>query len=111
LIDSRPRKALDFFLQPQREALRQFWSSKAMENCPETGAGYALFVVTPEPENFYHSFVFEHLVHNTMLNINAARAYSCKITNKLFERRRPPIRIFRNQRQQFLSVWFEAAGS
>jgi hypothetical protein len=59
--------------------------------------------MTPEPEDFYHSFVFEHLVNNTMLDIDAARVCSSKITNEFFKRRRPPVRIFRNQRQQFLS--------
>jgi len=86
-------------------------TAQRWKNCPATAAGYALFVVTPEPENFYHSFIFEHFVNNTMLDIDAARVCSCKITNELFERRRPPIRIFRNQRQQSLSFWLEAAGS
>nr|WP_242674546.1 reverse transcriptase domain-containing protein [Marinobacter halodurans] len=33
---------------------------------------YALFVVAPEPEDLHHSLVLDHLVDQTMLNIDAA---------------------------------------
>lgn len=35
-------------------------------------ADYALFVVAPEPEDFHYLLVLEHLVDQTMLNIDAA---------------------------------------
>lgn len=47
-------------------------AAKRWKNCPATAPGHALFVVTPEPENFHHSLVLDHLVDQTMLNIDAA---------------------------------------
>jgi hypothetical protein len=47
-------------------------AAKRWGNCPATAAGYPLFVVTPETENFHHSLVLKHLVDQTMLNIDAA---------------------------------------
>ena len=49
-----------------------FGTAKRWKNCPATAAGYALFVMAPEPENFHHLLVFEYLVDQTMLNIDAA---------------------------------------
>ena len=57
---------------PNAELCGNFGAAKRWKNCPATAAGYALFVVTPEPENFHHSLVLEHLVDQTMLNINTA---------------------------------------
>lgn len=54
------------------ELCGNFGAAKRLKNCPATAAGYALFIVAPEPENFHHSLVLEHLVDQTMLNINAA---------------------------------------
>jgi len=47
-------------------------AAKRWKNCPATTAGYASFVVAPEPEDFHHLLVREHLVDKTMLNIDAA---------------------------------------
>ncbi len=49
-----------------------FAAEKRWKNGPATAAGYALFVVAPEPENFHHSLFIQHLVDQTMLNIDAA---------------------------------------
>lgn len=57
------------------------------------------FVVTPEPEDLDHPLVLEHLVHQTMLDVDPARTGPCKITDELLERRWLSVRIFRDQRQ------------
>ena len=54
------------------ELCGNFGAAKLWENYPATAAGYALFVVAPEPENFHHSLVIEHLADQTTLNIDAA---------------------------------------
>lgn len=37
-----------------------------------TAMSRELFVVAPEPEHFDHSLVLEHLIDQTMLNVDAA---------------------------------------
>ncbi len=58
-----------------------FGTAKRWKNCPATAAGYALFVVAPESEDFHHLLVLQYLVDQAMLNINAARIGPRKITN------------------------------
>ena len=43
--------------------------------------------------------LFEHLVHQTMLDIDPARIGPCKVTDELLERMRLSVRIFHDQRQ------------
>jgi len=57
---------------PDPELCGNFGALQRWKNCPATATGHALLVMAPEPENFYHSLVFEHLVNQTMLNIDAA---------------------------------------
>ncbi len=47
-------------------------AAQRWKNCPATATGYALFVLAPELENFHYPLVLEHLIHQTMLNIDAA---------------------------------------
>lgn len=65
-----PRRC--WILKHNAKLCGNFVAGKRWKNCPATAAGYALFVVAPEPEDLHHSLVLEHLVDQTMLNIDAA---------------------------------------
>ncbi len=54
------------------ELTDQFVAAERRRNCPATATGYALFVVAPEAEHFYHFLLFKHLVYQAVLDIDAA---------------------------------------
>src|SRR3989344_2242453 len=62
------------------------------------------FILRPHPQYFDDFLLFEHLVHQSMLNVDAARIGSLQIAEETFKRRRGLERVFLKESQKFLHL-------
>ena len=64
-----------------------------------------LFVVRPQPDDFHRPDVFQNLVHQSMLYVDAPGTCSNQISDQFFEGRRILIRIQFQDLEQSFSFW------
>lgn len=69
-----------------------------------------LFVMRPHPKDFHAVLLFEHLVHEPMMDVDPSRVGSCEIANQLFIGRRSLERILHDKSQQCFGLASETAG-
>ena len=64
----------------------------------------------PKANNLHHPFVFEHLIHQPVLNIDTARIGAGQIAHELFVRWRILVGVLSQNFEQGLRLLFKSGG-
>jgi hypothetical protein len=67
--------------------------------------------MSPHPKHLDDPFVFDDLIHQTVLNIDTARVCAAQIPEQLLKRRRPSIGIVGENVEKLLRFWTETRRS